>query len=362
MVLSAGLALAMTVGFVVLPAFASQRDRTFGFIVTAWIGVIVCGGISLTNIIGASMGQRLATSADAGDAVRKRADGRKIIARDEAELATIGTVRSSATIQADIDAKLTTRRDLDGCEAKWLPSSIARSVCIEVHRLRAEKAKSDHVAELTSEIAHARAAINDTAASATVGSGDTAAIIAAARRFGWELEGETVDLVKSVGLAMGVELFAALLFVAWERSREGQLPVQVGQFVPAVSGVSVPSAPNETQASPGADHILASVPALECPIMPRGSSLAGEASQMRVPVSHSVPEQAAAADDAVMTVLRARGGTLLASQRTMAELFGMSRSSVNRVLHGLAEAGLIKLVTTAKGTAVELIEPKTAAA
>lgn len=353
MLLSGGLALAMTIAFVVLPAFAAGaiRDRLFGFAVAAWMGALIGGGISLTNIVGASMGQRLTTSAEATDATRKRADATKLIEKHEAELASLETTRSPATINAEINTKLTSRNDLDGCEAKWLVSSKARSVCIEVHQLRAELAKAERKVTLEGEMTTARAAMNETKAGATVGSGDTAAIIAAGRKFGWELDGESVDLVKSVGLALGVELFAALLFVAWERARQMKLPALRLADVPACA----PSRAVVTTVEPlpliAAADIGSRVPALECLEKPATRALAADLAPVLVP---ACPTEGAASDNAVLTVLRARGGSLVASQRAMADLFGMSRSSVNRALHDLAAAGRVKVMATAKGTAVTL--------
>lgn len=360
MLLSGGLALAMTIAFVVLPAFAAGaiRDRLFGFATAAWIGVIICGGISLTNIAGASLGQRLVVSAEAGDAVRKRADATKLIEKHGTALASLETSRPAAAINAEISAKMTSRNDLDGCEAKWLVSSKARGVCIEVHQLRGELAKAEEVAGrrslLESKVSDARATMMGTAASSTVGSGDTAAIIAAGRKFSWELDGETVDLVKSVGLALGVELFAALLFVAWERARQAQHPASSSVDVPACAPSHAVVATGETLPLTVAADIGPRVPALECLRMPALMALATDLAPVLVPVS---PEPDAPNDDAVLAALRARGGSLVASQRAMADLFGMSRSSVNRGLHDLAAAGRVKVLATARGTAVTLVEP-----
>ena len=53
--------------------------------------------------------------------------------------------------------------------------------------------------------------------------------------------------------------------------------------------------------------------------------------------------------------LRARGGTLVSSQRDLAEAMRCSRSHANRVLHDLAGAGLVKLATGKSGTVVKLV-------
>ena len=54
-------------------------------------------------------------------------------------------------------------------------------------------------------------------------------------------------------------------------------------------------------------------------------------------------------------VLREKGGSVLMSQRAMVEMFGLTRSVVSRTLHDLQSSGVVRLVVSKRGTAVELV-------
>ena len=60
-------------------------------------------------------------------------------------------------------------------------------------------------------------------------------------------------------------------------------------------------------------------------------------------------------ENQVLAVLREKGGSVLMSQRAMAGMFGLSESVVQRTLHDLQVAGMVKLVVSRAGTAVELM-------
>src|SRR5262249_13972874 len=131
---------------------ASLQARRMGAAILAMCALLIFGGYSVTAALGSATGGRLVAAVEASDTATKRKQAQATIATAETELASIGTVRPGAIIQAEIDGKLATRRDLDDCAAKWLPSSVARSLCIEVHALRAEKAKADRKAELEAQV------------------------------------------------------------------------------------------------------------------------------------------------------------------------------------------------------------------
>src|SRR5262245_37676728 len=160
-------AVAASIALALAPSavMASLQARRTGAAILAIIAMLVFGVYSVTSALGSATGVRPVGSVEASDVAAKRKQAQAAIATAQTELATIGTIRPSATIQAEIDGKLATRRDLDDCAAKWLSSSVARSVCIEVHALRAEKAKSDRKTELEAQVTEARATLAELKAS-----------------------------------------------------------------------------------------------------------------------------------------------------------------------------------------------------
>lgn len=259
-----------------------------------------------------------------------------VIEKSETEIATIGSTRQPAAIQADIDAKLTSRADLDGCEGKWLPSSKARAVCIDVAALKAEKATADRKADLEDQVAEARAILTAVQSGRTVGNGDTAAIVGAFSKLGFKVEADTVDLVKALGTALGVELFAAALFMAG---------------VPA----SVHPTPTRTPDL--------NTPAVKCSIAPPVEAaetpdfLALATAADSVQGVQSPPPKLTVADDAgerLVQMLSERGGQLFGGQRTLAKAVGVSVGTMNTLLRELADAGTINVKAGKGGTVVQL--------
>ncbi|MGD9806300.1 MAG: winged helix-turn-helix domain-containing protein [Hyphomicrobiaceae bacterium] len=331
-------AVAMTVGFVALPAYGLRmaREGARALAVAAFVGTLVCGAVSFTNLVGASMKHRLTAAVEATDETGKRADTRKAIKTAEGELATIGTTRPSATIQAEIDAKMTSRRDLAGCEAKWLPSSRARSVCIEVNKFRAEKGIAERREALQRTISDAQAKLGAIDAGKTVGSADTAAIVLAAKMGGWSVSPEAVDLAKSVGTGLGVELLGALLLAGWDRSRG-----KITQIPRASVHAVLPPA----QSSPDIGSPVAS--AVFTPVVPteRSDRTEGENS----------PEAGdATARQRIIDRLKENAGSVRGSQRALAKEVGVSPSRFNTVLRDMAERGMVSVRTGATGTVVTL--------
>ena len=54
-------------------------------------------------------------------------------------------------------------------------------------------------------------------------------------------------------------------------------------------------------------------------------------------------------------LVRAKGGVLVGSQRTIGEALGLSKSRMNAVLHSLNDAGHVRLATSGRRTVVELV-------
>lgn len=352
-----GLALAVTVGFVMLPSFvaAAFRDREWAKAVAFAAVALLCGALSLSNIAGSSFGHRLATTANAKDTAANRATAARQVEKAEAEINALGVTRPPGAIDADIAAKLASRLDLDGCEAKWLASPKARAVCIEVARLRSEKATADRRVELEAAIRETLDGVNRTRASDAIGNGPSIAIVALATKLGLRIESEAADLLKSIGTAFAVEMLAAVLFTIAGAPRPTQCPTAV----PTPRLPSIQVADDGTSVGAVATTSRGGVPRTEGSQAPVTQPPMAVAGPEAIPVYHA-PDDAAGA--AVLAALSVRGGSVVASQRSMADMFGVSKSSVNRVLKQLEAAGQVRLLTNSRGTAVELIAARTAAA
>ena len=120
---------------------------------------------------------------------------------------------------------------------------------------------------------------------------------------------------------------------------------RVGQGVsgPVAGGRSAPDTP---------DAELGEV-AQATAARPAGAPLAGSGEPADSPANDRTLG-APAGGQAVVDLLRERGGVLVASQRTLGELLGWSKSRTNDTLHAMAAAGTIRLTITPRGTVVEL--------
>lgn len=320
------------------------------------------GAASLTNLAGSALAPRLAAAADARGALEKRADARRQIDADRAELAGLNAAmpdapgRASAAVGAEIEALLASRRDLDHCEAKWLPSPSARGVCIRVGGLRAEYAEAAATearaqrwaarqAELEARIAQARRVLDGTGARPA--NPDAIAVVELGRRLGWTWDAETVDLLKSVLVAFLFEASAAMAFLlagaVMDRPRTPWTAAETHATAagPRAARASAPSGP--------------SVPLPEGPETPQIRPLAGGTGEAGVPAGPG-RDAAMASGEAVLQALRARGGSVAGTQRALAQMLDVPRSTLNRTLRDLQEAGAVRLITSSRGTGVTLID------
>lgn len=66
---AAALALAMSVGFVVLPGYGISKAKEGARLLAAgsFVGALICGGVSFTNLVGSAMKGRLTAAVEATD-------------------------------------------------------------------------------------------------------------------------------------------------------------------------------------------------------------------------------------------------------------------------------------------------------
>lgn len=319
-----------------------------------------CGVVSVSNIIGSQYGRRLTTAAEAGDADTTRAEARRQIERDTAELATLGAApaapaRSPDALAAEIAAKLTSRRDLgEDCEGRWLPSPGARGVCIEVAQLRAEQAEAlatisraqrwtDRRAKLEARIAATRVIVDGTGSK--VANADAAAIVALAQRLGWRWSIDGVNLGKSVLISVMIEGAAALLFLLAGVAFTGpSICITPARAAPAPFALNAADDTRSPSVQPGympptlGEHCAGLLP----PATPK------------TPMPGGVHRGEHSARQRVIDRLQANAGAVRSSQRALAAEVGVSPARLNTVLRDLAAEGLVNVRTGATGTVITL--------
>ena len=117
--------------------------------------------------------------------------------------------------------------------------------------------------------------------------------------------------------------------------------------------------------TPGAQttgHVAKVIPLKPAPVLAKTGGTSRDTAHQNHGTQVGSTEPASERDTSVETLagarllahLRERGGTLVSSQRDLAEAMGCSRSHAHRVLHDLAAAGLVKLSTGKSGTVVKL--------
>jgi hypothetical protein len=302
----------------------------------------------------------------AGESQRS-ADARAGRDRLAAKLAAMPLGRPSAAVQAEIDGKLSSRRDLAGCEAKWLPSSRARAVCIRVGKLRAEKLAAEAREGVETELATAEATLRGLGASRTADP-VAVALVAYAKPAGFLLDpgavGQWLALIPVLALEAGSALAGLLLggfkardaIVAGQQTASAQRQAEgehgaTGDQAAVAAGLS-----RQADAAKDSPAVLADQYSTATDSGPIGqvterqgigpqSSEAGEAAGQAVSV----------AEARVREAIEAAGGRWVGSQRQLAATLGLGRSAVSEALRRLADKRTVRLSTDPRGSEVELL-------
>jgi len=229
------------------------------------------------------------------------------------ELGAIGTTRPSATIEAEITGKLASDGRLQGCEAKWLTSTKAREVCIEVNQLRAEKATAERKEKLEADLAALRS--NNEATVEKKADPGAHALATYLGALGLTVNAEALSEWLVLVPVLALELGSALagLLVGTVRSR-------------VFSSVQSNAKAESDQAVSPENTSVHDIASLACPV------------------------------ERLKLVLLQSGGEVFAGQRALARAVGVSVGAMNTMLDELARAGQIAVVASTKGTKVKLIE------
>ena len=212
----AGMAIAAAIGTAsCLPALVRALNRLdIPRAAVALVGLILFGSYSLSCALGSAGSTQTSAARTEHDATAARSRAQTAHDAAQRELATIGITRAPAEIQAEIDAALGTRRDLDvgqGACRGWLPSAAARGVCINVADLRAEIETAQRRARLIADAETARYALDSTSSIRPANS-DAASIARLLTALGRPADTDTVALWLLILTAVLVELGGGICF------------------------------------------------------------------------------------------------------------------------------------------------------
>lgn len=327
-------AVAASVALALAPSaiVANLASRKYGAASLALVAALIFGAYSVTAALGSATGGRLVAETEASDTASRRSAALSSIGKADVELALIGSgVRTVPVIDAEISQVYSRTPGLDDCVPKpnWTPSKQHREACKSIAALNVERASAQRKADLEAAIIEAKDDLASFKPSKTVANADAVALQGFASALGIRVDTDTLNRLLVVLAVLVIELGGGLAFAVGQ-----SIGTNVG--TPATSETA-----GATQRVPSPAH--REMPVNAAPLAP--------ASQAIVP---TCPAQDASAEAAVLNVLQRRGGAVIASQRSMADLFGLSRSTVNRTLHDLAASGRVKLATTTKGTVVTL--------
>jgi hypothetical protein len=253
-------------------------------------------------------------------------DAQRVRDRLDRELAALPKpTRSVAELEPVIAGKLASRRDLDGCTG-WLPDAKARTICIEISTLKADKAKAESWETLRTRLDEAEA----TAATGTAKTADpgSAALAAYLEALGVKVDPSTLgNWLVLVGV-IALEVGSALAGVLAKPMRAASLPGHVSSQARA-------ALPSPVQPPLAITAEPAATPATT------GVADAGQGAR------HSARQK-------VIDAIKANGGTVTASQRELAARVGVSPARVGQVLSALAADGTVTLRTGTTSTRVVL--------
>ena len=301
----------------------------------------VCVVYSFTaelSLAATTRGDLAASREAAVDAIR---DARSDRARAETELASLQPARPAAELQAEIDGLLLTP-GAKGCTK--IDGRVQETICPKVVTLRAEKARSERRAQLEAAIVNTE---RPSSQLPIVRDADplAGALAVYAGAFDWKLDAGKLlpwlALIPVAFLELGSSLAVVVVRGAEPRalqrtSWDTQTPANTGDV--ASQPVSQPSAAVSQQPSAA---------------LSRGTAAKRPKAKRKDREPPSNGTGGARGLAAMLEPLR-DGKVVELSQRKIARMAGMGKSSVNRILHELAAQGALMMQTTTAGTRLAL--------
>jgi hypothetical protein len=338
--MAAGLELAKPLA--VAGAFAAAREwqpgKALALASLATLAILFSLTAELGGIAGARgdlVAERAAHVAAAKDATTRRE-------RIEGELATLGTVRPAATIQAEIAGLLADRR-LGDCTQINGPRT--RATCPMVASLRAELGRAERRESLEQALATVTGPMPNAPAVQAADPG-AAALSAYLGALGFAATpagiGEWLVLIPVLALEIGSALAAAL--------------ARSGLVVPAAAPGSVhamrpyadlrqPEPDTDTAARSERASVDTQSPAITATTASRQEAPKGSRGQVHGRrVGQPTALGRGATEARIVDTLRTQGGRVDATVRSLATTIGAKRSTVHNALAGLLAAGAVARV------------------
>ena len=323
-------AVAASVALALAPSaiVSSLSQRRYGAAILSLVAMLTFGGYSVTAALGSATGGRLVAEVEAGDVAMKRKDATATIGKAERELAAISTMRSAATVQAEIASVLAKTPGLDDCtpHPNWKPTKAHREACKTIATLGIEKASAERKAELELAITSARAVLDNLKAGRTVANSDALALQGFAGALGLHVEVDTLNRLLVVLAVLVIELGGGLAFAVAGGLGAERITVDHREPKPA------PTTQPERQQT---------------------QVIQGEPTRDSAPPIPITPIDGHA--DRLIRLLQDRGGQVIGGQRAVASLLNTSQATVNRTLQSLVESGRITVETSRTGTKVALV-------
>jgi hypothetical protein len=354
------------------PAFIRSMDaKHWSRAVMVLVALLITGGYSVSAALGSAMGGRASAVLEAKDIEARKAKAQATWEAAKAELDALTTAKPATDLQPLIDnakaelAKLPITRGVTEIEAslraarrdpnRYSCALINGSMGISCPKLEAEKARAQQRERLTAKIdgwigeigqADQRRAEQREKAKAAM---DKAAAELATTRPTKVANSDAVALagyLQGLGLNIDADRANKLLVLLAVLVIEcgGGLALAVGMAL----GDSTRNAP-ETQKRDGVPTATLSV----SEGVPRPCHQAFPVFQSRAVQQQQL--QTEPLDQRLLRLIVERGGTLIAGQREIGRLIGVSASHAHRLLHDLFGAGVISLAPGRTGTVVKRI-------
>ena len=168
----------------------------------------------------------------------------------------------------------------------------------------------------------------------------------------------------AVGLSLGKpgDAMPSVADVSTDRVHQGT-PPKPGNVLPEHKTPENREHDHGTPDTKATGHVAKVIPLKPLPILAETRETPRDTAHQNHGAQVGSAEPAGERDTSVETLagarilahLKARGGTLVSSQRDLAEAMGCSRSHAHRVLHDLAGAGVLRLSTGKSGTVIRLV-------
>jgi uncharacterized membrane protein len=291
------------------PAFIVSLDRRqWSRALLVLIALILTGTYSVTAALGSAMGGRANAAIEEKDTTDKRAKAQAAYDVARAELATL---KSSRPV-AELEAMRKSWHERMGKKEAWF--------------YEPELARAKRRAELDAKVERAAGELANTG-SAKVANSDAVALAAYLSALGIESSADRVNKL--------LVLLAVLVIECG-----GGLALAVGLALGDASR-HAPETQKRNGVPPETQGVPAAYPKAYPAFHPRSIR------QQRDP--------AEPLDQRLLRLVMERGGTLVAGQREIGRLIGVSSSHAHRLLHDLSGAGIVSLSPGRTGTVVKRI-------